>query len=224
MSRPPDWKVDTGRRTAGSTQYEPVDKDGLFGDERKKLGQVQDVLKQFAPASAYHGDRNLREMGEAMMAQFTSLAKTRYEQAEAQTKLLQTSAYYDHAIEKSKPVHETDLDKVWIHAAAAAPPPLPLGRRAEGCHLNPTALTHFRCEHDRAVSLAAAATPPPLPLGRRAEGCLLNPTALAQWPLPLWHGPHNPLLCSYRSSFKPSGDRHYCTQNALPLSDQEFTV
>ena len=116
MPRPPDWKVDTGRRTAGSTQYEPVDKDGLFGDERKKLGEVQDVLKQFAPASAYHGDRNLREMGEAMLAQFTGLAKTRYDAGEAQTKLLQTSAYYDHAIEKSKPVHETDLDKVWIQA------------------------------------------------------------------------------------------------------------
>ena len=53
-----------------------VDKDGLFGDERKKLGEVQDVLKQFAPA-AYHGDRNLREMGGAMLAQFTGLAKTR---------------------------------------------------------------------------------------------------------------------------------------------------
>jgi len=91
-----------------------VDKDGLSGDERKKLGEVQDVLEQFAPASAYHGDRNLREMGEAMLAQFTGLAKTRYDAGEATAKLQQTSAYYDHAIEKSKPVHQTDLDKNWI--------------------------------------------------------------------------------------------------------------
>ena len=119
--RPPDWKMDTGLRTAGSTQYEPVDKDGLFGDERKKLGEVQDVLKQFAPASAYEGDRKLREMGEAMLAQFTGLAKTRYNAGEAQTKLQQTSAYYDHAIEKSKPAHQTDLDKVWIQAMNWSP-------------------------------------------------------------------------------------------------------
>ena len=127
-SQPKSAKIRRGRR--GSREREPVessvapgaslmsgvDKDGLFGDERKKLGEVQGVLKQFAPASAYHGDRNLREMGEAMLAQFTGLAKTRYDAGEAQTKLLQTSAYYDHAIEKSKPVHETDLDKVWIQA------------------------------------------------------------------------------------------------------------
>ena len=98
-----------------------VDKDGLSGDERKKLGEVQDVLEQFAPASAYHGDRNLREMGEAMLAQFTGLAKTRYDAGEATAKLQQTSAYYDHAIEKSKPVHQTDLDKNWIQQAAAQP-------------------------------------------------------------------------------------------------------
>ena len=121
MPRPAEWKVDTGLRTAGSTQYEPVDKDGLFGDERTKLREVQDVLKQFAPASAYEGDRKLREMGEAMLAQFTGLAKTRYNAGEAQTKLQQTSAYYDHAIEKSKPAHQTDLDKDWIQAMNWSP-------------------------------------------------------------------------------------------------------
>ena len=69
-----------------------VDKDGLFGDERKKLGEVQDVLEQFAPASAYHGDRNLREMGEAMLAQFTGLAKTLPLRRRAETCLLSTAA------------------------------------------------------------------------------------------------------------------------------------
>ena len=100
---------------------ELYEQDGLFGDERKKLGEVQDVLKQFAPASAYEGDRKLREMGEAMLAQFTGLAKTRYNAGEAQTKLQQTSAYYDHAIEKSKPAHQTDLDKDWIQAMNWSP-------------------------------------------------------------------------------------------------------
>ena len=44
----------------------------------------------------------------------TGLTKTRYDAGEAQTKLQQTSAYYDNAIEKSKPAHQTDLDKNWI--------------------------------------------------------------------------------------------------------------
>ena len=48
---------------------------------------------------------NCGRWGEAMLAQFTGLAKTIYNAGEAQTKLQQTSAYYDHAIEKSKPAH-----------------------------------------------------------------------------------------------------------------------
>ena len=107
MPRPPEWKVDSGLRTAGSTTYESVDKDGLFGDERTKLREVQDVLKQFAPSSAYHGDRNLRKMGEAMLDQFKVITRTRYESGEAQTQLQKVSAGYDEKVQP--PTDQTPL-------------------------------------------------------------------------------------------------------------------
>eukprot|EP01047_Picozoa_sp_COSAG01_P115675 COSAG01_NODE_44333_length_420_cov_0.797508_2_plen_81_part_01 len=72
MPRPPDWRVDSGLRTAGSTQYEPLDEDGCFGDERIKLREVEGVLKKFAPASAYHGDKNIAELGSTFFKQKTA--------------------------------------------------------------------------------------------------------------------------------------------------------